>query len=1047
MKRLIIPILFCLIVNIAFSQKARKNDNSKIEKYVQPMNRVFQVINSNWTFNYVPSGIEDSKFASSTYNDQSWKAIAIPHTWQTYETTKEVHPFILSASERLDPYWWNGWGWYRKQIIVDKKLEGKRISIEFDGVQKYSKVYVNGNYIGDHKGGYTSFYFDITKYLKYGQQNIIAVAVSNRRNDTHGNIPPSTAGNFNVYGGIYRDVRLLVTDLVYIPYQGSYKHEGGTFITTPAVSAEQATVNVKTFIKNETKETKEVRIVSVITDHNSQKICSVETTKSIKPDTIVAFVQADNIIKMPKLWSPESPYLYMVYTEVYSNKKLVDVYKSPLGIRWFNWDYKENKLYVNGKKIHIHGTNRHQEYPWLGDAIPKWLTAMDLNDIRYNLNHNFMRTGHYPNDEFVYDYNDKNGIITVEEVPNIKPIQFDDEVQENNVREMVRRDRNHPSIFFWSVGNETKDAADSKWVHEEDTTRLIHERKTEGYGKFVNHDASNLDMENLLRVTIRGWYNKDVKDLEPTNNARIEKSGQQAGTEEWQHKMARVSNGSIRGRIDEDIVAWLYEDHGCDRIYKDAPLQNVNAKGWTDMYRVPKYMYYLWQANYSKTPMIFIHTHFWRMQYVGQKKNIQVDSNCEELELFVNNKSFGKLFPTKENFYTVEFQNIPVEKGKIKVVGKNGKNKIVKSLTMADAPNKIILSASHNNIPADRSGLSIITADIVDKNGVHVYGATHTLKWEVIGEGRLVGHNLYESDTNKNSEKSGSGYIDAPVSNIVRSTNLPGKIKVKVSAPGLLHAEIEIESVPVVKNSKIGIIEPNLLNQTNNEVIRDNNFQDKVEYVEEMKRIVSPEVITAATTDEYKKAMQKFVIERNPEIDKKSVEFKALITRLTTYIENVKGELTEDDYNFIARSYNDCRMIARTIDSKNWNTLYSNSLRENYSTEMLINSELNDVNTEIQLINGIPREINLIQIVPVADSKKGLEVEYERTLYIYKVKANTLEKAIELMVPDYSSLTAIDKQKFVEYLDKININIWKEGVDYKYAPKAIIAIPPQGTLN
>jgi len=185
----------------------------------------------------------------------------------------------------------------------------------------------------------------------------------------------------------------------------------------------------------------------------------------------------------------------------------------------------------------------------------------------------------------------------------------------------------------------------------------------------------------------------------------------------------------------------------------------------------------------------------------------------------------------------------------------------------------------------------------------------------------------------------------------------------------------------------------------------------------------------------------------NPEIDKKSVELKALITRLTTYIENVKGELTEDDYNFIARSYNDCRMIARTIDSKNWNTLYSNSLRENYSTKMLIRSELLDTNAEIQLINGIPREINLIQIVPVADSKKGLDVEYERTLYIYKVKANTLEKAIELMVPDYSSLTAIDKQKFVEYLDKININIWKEGEDYKYAPKAIIAIPPQGTLN
>src|SRR5262249_49844133 len=151
------------------------------------------------------------------------------------------------------------------------------------------------------------------------------------------------------------------------------------------------------------------------------------------------------------------------------------------------WDYDANRLILNGKKVVIHGSNRHQEYPWLGDATPKWMHLLDMQDFRYGLNHNFMRTAHYPNDPCIYDFKDRNGIVTIEELPNDKRQQFDEATQIQQLREAIRRDRNHPSIFFWSMGNETDHAVNSKYAIAEDTTRILHAREiyNDSAGEFV----------------------------------------------------------------------------------------------------------------------------------------------------------------------------------------------------------------------------------------------------------------------------------------------------------------------------------------------------------------------------------------------------------------------------------------------------------------------------------------------------------------------------------------------------------------------------------
>lgn len=764
--------------------------------------RIEKTIDRDWTFQYAPQPEPDAAAARPDFDDAGWQAIAIPHTWSTYETTHDLHPFIRSASERDDSYWWYGWGWYRKRLVIGKEYAGQLIALEFDGVQKYSKVYLNGTLAGEHRGGYTSFSVDVTKQVKFGETNVIAVQVSNRRDDDFGRIPPMTAGNFDVYGGIYRDVRLVIRDRLSIPFQGSAEQEGGTFVTTPEVSAERGTVDVRTWVRNDYPDARACTLLTTVRDADGKTVLETSSRETIAPGTVHEFHQGLGAVARPRLWSPDHPYLYSVAMEVRDGARLTDTYRSPLGFRWFSWNHAEKRLYLNGAKLVLRGINRHQEYPWLGDAIPKWIHRHDLEDIRHNMGLYFQRTVHYPNDPYVYDLADRLGIITIEEVPNIKDIAFGRDVQRSMLKEAIRRDRNHPSIFIWSIGNETNDPADSAWAHEEDTTRIIYLRRGENGGKFVQLTDADLPIENLLRCTIRGWYTSDDRDFGPAT--RNPASGQITGTELWQHETT-VRSPKL---ADDNVVVWLYADHGADREYKNSPVLHVNPKGWTDMYRFPKYVYYLWQANFTTKPMAYILPHYWREQYLGQRKPITVDSNGDAVTLKVNGETIGTQYPSAANNHSVTFENVEIRRGTISATGSRGGEQVTYSQTMAGKPARLVLKASDATIPADRSGIAILSADIVDADGVHVYGANPPLTWAVSGPATLVGPALYESDTNKKEAMEGSMYIDAPVANVVRSTATPGTIRVRVSAPGLEPAEATLASVAPADDRVPGIVEP-----------------------------------------------------------------------------------------------------------------------------------------------------------------------------------------------------------------------------------------------
>jgi beta-galactosidase len=991
-----IAVLFSAMLLCSVSSAQKKQAEN------QKSHRIEKTINSQWTFNYFPAAVAGKGYEAPGFDDSKWPVIAIPHSWSTYETTGEVHPFIRNASETDNPYWWTGWGWYRKHFAISSEYAGRRIFIEFEGVQKYCKVWINGKYLGDHKGGYGSFDFDLTGIVKPGEDNVLVVSVNNRQKDEF-KIPPLAAGEFDVYGGIYRDVTLVLKDNLYIPMQGSSDHEGGTFISTPQVSEKEGVVRVQTWVKNDNAIKKNCSLQTTITDAAEKVIQTLKSESSIGPGEIFRFDQIFKPVKNPHLWAPETPYLYTVRSQVIDERTTVDDYTTSFGFRWFWWDFKENFLYLNGSKMVIHGGNRHQSYPWLGDAIPKWITAMDFKDMAENLNYNFIRTAHYPNDRYVYELTDKYGIVADEEVPSIMNQDFSPEVQQQQLREMIRRDRNHPSILFWSLGDETSHPSDSKFAVAEDSTRILTANGVPAgsAGKFVQHSENNLNVENLRRNTIRGWYNKDIADTEPADY-------QKCGTEELQQQTLKASAKFGAG----NLCTWLYEDHGADREYINSPLLHVNTMGYVDLYRIPKYAYYFWQASYGKKPMLFIQPHFWRSQYLDQQRDIVVNSNCDKVELFVNGVSKGYKLTDQSNFHSITFNNVRVETGTISAVATRGGSTVKTEIVMAERPAKLLLSCSHARIKAERGSVVIITADIADSKGNHVYGATNTIRWNLTGPATLVGPAIYESDINRRQMMDGVWYMDMPVSNIIRSTGKPGKIHISVSASGLASGSLDIDAEELLRDNTV-INEPVLKEEGRIPVSKIILNPSRLEEIPiEIKESSADINFPRSDKQGYEKAIRDYILKENQSLDTSLIEFKTLIDLLGSHLVNTEGHFPTADFNFNIGHYNNCRLISGYVNKTKLPQLFKEGLRSYYSDIIISKGSEKDAGEEMNWLNWIPSGGT---VVIVQNEKSGSNIKG-----VIYTRNSGLTDVICAVYPQFANFSQEAKERALTFISKAN---------------------------
>jgi len=317
------------------------------------------------------------------FDDAKWDDVGLPHSFSM--------PYFAS------PKFYTGYGWYRKHFVVPAKWSDQRLFLEFDGAFQVAEIFVNSRLVGEHKGGYTGFSLDITDSVKPGD-NLVAVRLNNNWDPQ---LAPR-AGEHVFSGGIYRDVRLVITQPLHVAWYG-------TFVTTPKVSAESAFVNVKTDIQNDGAVSKQCALRTDILDPSGKTIASISSTQTVSAGSTVTFDQTTGTIARPKLWHPDQPVLYQAVTEVFDGRNVADHYTTPFGFRWFKWT-ADRGFFLNGEHLYIKGADVHQDHAGWGDAVADSGFFRDVKMVK-DAGFDFIRGSHYPHDPHFADACDQLGLF------------------------------------------------------------------------------------------------------------------------------------------------------------------------------------------------------------------------------------------------------------------------------------------------------------------------------------------------------------------------------------------------------------------------------------------------------------------------------------------------------------------------------------------------------------------------------------------------------------------------------------------------------------
>ena len=675
-----------------------------------PQGRIKYTLNDHWMF--LPEGCADAYKAD--HDDSGWTVVDVPHTWNAYDPFDDKPGYIRGIS------------WYRKNMYLSNELNGKQIFLYFEGVHQIADVYVNGKPAGRHKGGYTAFSFDVTGLIKFdGKNNCNSLAL--RVDNSHDPMIPPLSIGYAHYGGIYRDVWLIATDPVHIELL-DYASPG-IYIETPNVSEEKANVSIRGTLVNDSSELKKVEIISTIIDSDNKTVATTDAILSVRPGQHKEFKHSSIKIIEPNLWSPDNPYLYKVKTVVYDGKDPVDEVENYLGIRWFNFD-PEKGFFLNGQSLKLRGTNRHQDYKDRGSAVPNWVHRRDLELIK-DMGANFLRLAHYPQDPVVLDTADKLGLIIWEEIPVVNYITVSDEFTENcktMLTEMIRQHYNHPSVVLWGLMNEV-------FLHSQEGERTKSFEGKEAYVKAVTEFTQQLDnhcrQEDSTRVSTmalhgdniynecgsadipqvigwnlyHGWYFGNFNSFGPFLDKQHEKypkrcitiSEYGGGSDSRLHSLnpqrfdftcewQRLYHESHIRQIEERpylaaTAIWNQFDFSQPRAGESIP--HVNQKGMLTFDRKLKDVYFLYKANLSKDPVLYIASREWLRRTgtnpdaiwgVGKQtvnQPVQVYSNLQKVELLLNDNSLGSKEP--DDVHSAIW-DVPFEDGWniIKAKGMNG---------------------------------------------------------------------------------------------------------------------------------------------------------------------------------------------------------------------------------------------------------------------------------------------------------------------------------------------------------------------------------------
>jgi len=580
-KILFVLSFLVLQTTLLDAQTARKNIN----------------INREWKFKLGDySGAE-----VSTYDDTKWESIGIPHSFSM--------PYYQSAK------FYKGYGWYRKNIEIDKTWIGKRISLDFEGAYRTAEIFVNGQLVGKHNSGYTGFEVDITKAVKAGS-NVVAVRLNNLWDSR---VAPR-AGEHVFSGGIYRDVKLVVTDHVHVAWYG-------TFVSTPSVSQKSATVNVKTEVANENTTDVSTAVKTTVVDAKGKKVTEFLSTQIVPAGKTIVFDQTSKPVKNPKLWSPQTPNLYSVKTMVIVNGKVVDDFVSPLGFRHVKFT-ADKGFFLNGEHYYFKGANVHQDRAGWGDAVTNYAFVRDIKMMK-DAGFDFIRGSHYPHDPAFAEACNKEGMLFWSEVPfwgsggtrtegdyegaNAYPTNSDDWAAfEQSVLEQlhdnIRINRNHPSIIVWSTSNEpfftTKETLAPARELLKKEVDLIHQLDPTRAAAIGGCQRGEMD-----KIGDVAGYNGDGASLfiNPGVASVVSEYGSTEGFRPGKYLPGWGDLPKVAGQDKTQKYPWRYDWRSGEAIWCAFDHGSMAGKrfgsmGIVDYARIPKRMYYWYRNEYKGIP-------------------------------------------------------------------------------------------------------------------------------------------------------------------------------------------------------------------------------------------------------------------------------------------------------------------------------------------------------------------------------------------------------------------------------------------------------------
>lgn len=774
--------------------------------------------NTNWAYRL--GNVSDGERVG--LDDADWVAVTIPHT-------------LAMEKKHLGSRNYKGIGWYRRYFILEPKFKGREINIDFAGVMIDCDVFLNGDKIATHHGGYIGFSVDITDKVRFGQNNLLAVRVSNLDDADTPPGKPETQLDFHYFGGIYGDVALRIQDRLRITdaIQADEVAGGGVFVTYPMVSSERALVHVKTEIANDRLTRAMFTLKTTLLDTAGRSVAETATPAAL-PSGNKLNLEQDLTLTHPKLWHPDQPNLYTLISEILESGTTVDSLTTPIGVRRIA--FKPDGFYINGEKLYIRGANRHQQFQNVGDAASDSMQRRDAIALKEG-GFNAVR-GHYPNAKAFLDACDELGILVIESQPGWQWWSADKLFWDNTIRDarqMIRRDRNRPSVVLWETTlNETP--VPDTW--RKAVTDAAHQEYP-GDQLFVSCDGVSPYYNVGYKVIYRKqeWLDHDPKKPFVTREWGDWEGGSRCLRSDGETAMIRqVVYRQVYLNGDG------YDDWGgldsCDRIagyflwswmdYTRGSRDTTLGSGAVDINRYPKFCSYWLRSmtdarNSAYGPMVFIasynqdresfKTTVFSSAYQSRKggwsvpwssSDIMVFSNCDSVRLYQNGSLIGEMARTNNSAtapYIAQrggspyfvFNRSKFEPGTLLAQGiLDGKVVATHEVRTPETAARVEIVPSKMGMPfvADGSDLLPVYFKIVDSNGTLVPDATNAIKITVEGEGQLVGKGIPRLNVEDQSVDAGLGFA------FIRSSMTAGKITIKAESKGLASGHWELVSVP-----------------------------------------------------------------------------------------------------------------------------------------------------------------------------------------------------------------------------------------------------------